>query len=107
MILAEKGDWDSTKDPQPLPPVAWVLRTAIPDSVEQKGGAAMFAQVGDRLVIASGQVGGTDRTGEVVDVRRPDGEPPYLVRWDHDGRKMLVFPGPQAFFIRHSSCLAL
>ena len=66
----------------------------------------MFAQVGDRLVMASDQVGGRDRTGEVVDVRRPGGKPPYLVRWDHDGREILVFPGPQAFFIRRSPLIA-
>jgi len=101
--LAEKGDWDSTKDPQPFPPVAWVLRTAIPDSLGQQGGRAMFAHVSDRLVIASSQVGGTDRTGEVVDVRCPNGKPPYLIQWDHDGRETLVSPGPQAYFVCRSS----
>jgi hypothetical protein len=31
--------------------------------------------------------------GDVVEVRGPDGQPPYLVRFD-DGRERLVYPGP-------------
>jgi hypothetical protein len=31
--------------------------------------------------------------GEVVEVRGPDGQPPFLVRFD-DGAERLMFPGP-------------
>jgi len=34
-----------------------------------------------------------DRMGDVVEVRGPDGQPPFLVRFD-DGHERLVFPGP-------------
>ena len=35
------------------------------------------------------------RRGEVLEVRGPHGEPPYLVRWA-DGHECLMFPGPDA-----------
>ncbi|MGR6998946.1 DUF1918 domain-containing protein [Yinghuangia aomiensis] len=35
------------------------------------------------------------RVGEVVEVRHPDGTPPYLVRWTDDDRETLFFPGPE------------
>ncbi|MDH6113220.1 hypothetical protein P3T36_001894 [Kitasatospora sp. MAP12-15] len=53
----------------------------------------MAAAVGDRLHIHSNAVGVADRTGEIIEVRGPDGEPPYLVRYE-DGTEALVFPGP-------------
>jgi len=31
----------------------------------------------------------------IIEIRGPDGTPPYLVRQD-DGHEMLVFPGPDA-----------
>ena len=37
----------------------------------------MKASVGDRLVLASSVVDGTVRDGTVIDVRHPDGSPPY------------------------------
>lgn len=52
----------------------------------------MQATVGDRLVIHGRQVGHADRRGEVLEVRGPDGAPPYLVRFD-DGHETLLFPG--------------
>jgi hypothetical protein len=55
----------------------------------------MRAEVGDRLHVHGRQVGTPDRTGEIVDVRGPDGGPPYLVRFP-DGHETLVFPGPDA-----------
>jgi hypothetical protein len=56
----------------------------------------MKAQVGDMLVVTSHHVGEPDRTGEVLEVRGPDGGPPYLVRWDDSGEEGLVFPGSDA-----------
>lgn len=63
----------------------------------------MYAQVGDRIVVCSDSVVEFDRTGEVTDVRRTDGHPPYLIRWDHDGNESLVFPASNAFFMHRSS----
>jgi hypothetical protein len=55
----------------------------------------MRAQVGDRLHVHGRTVGGGDRVGDIVEVRGPDGAPPYLVRFD-DGHERLVYPGPDA-----------
>ncbi len=43
---------------------------------------------------------GRDRIGEIIESQQADGSPPYLVRWDHNGKEVLLFPGEQAFFIR-------
>jgi hypothetical protein len=32
----------------------------------------------------------------VVEVRGPDGTPPFVVRWDDSGHEVLFFPGPDA-----------
>ncbi len=55
----------------------------------------MQASVGDRLHVHGNVVGAPDRTGEIVEIKGREGEPPYLVRFD-DGRTSLVFPGPDA-----------
>jgi hypothetical protein len=55
----------------------------------------MEAKVGDRLVIESNRVGQARKVAEVLEVRGPNGEPPYLVRWT-DGHEGLMFPGPDA-----------
>ncbi|NRQ37542.1 DUF1918 domain-containing protein [Nonomuraea sp. NN258] len=34
-----------------------------------------------------------DGRGEIVEVRGPDGQPPYIVRFP-DGRESSVYPGP-------------
>jgi hypothetical protein len=56
----------------------------------------MQANVGDQLVIRHPRLGGGERDGEILEVRGPDGSPPYLVRWDETGHEALVFPGPDA-----------
>lgn len=56
----------------------------------------MKAQVGDRLVIKGHRMGEPDRDAEILEVRGPDGSPPYYVRWSDDGHEGLVFPGPDA-----------
>ncbi|RPF22633.1 dsRBD fold-containing protein [Myceligenerans xiligouense] len=53
----------------------------------------MKAAVGDRIVTASGVVGGATRDGVVVECPHGDGSPPYRVRWSDDGEETLVFPG--------------
>lgn len=54
----------------------------------------MKAAVGDRIVTASGVVGGATRDGVVVECPHGDGTPPYRVRWSDTGEETLVFPGP-------------
>jgi hypothetical protein len=56
----------------------------------------MHASVGDRIVTASGVVGGAVRSGVVVDCPHDDGSPPYRVRWSDTGEETLVFPGPDS-----------
>jgi hypothetical protein len=55
----------------------------------------MFAQVGDWLLVESRTEGRHPRRGEIVEVPRSDGAPPYRVRWSAD-HVALVFPGPDA-----------
>ena len=55
----------------------------------------MRAQIGERLCIHGRTVGQHDQEGEIIEVRGPEGEPPYVVRFD-DGHEKLVFPGPDA-----------
>jgi hypothetical protein len=56
----------------------------------------MQAKVGDRLIIKGHYVGEPDRDAEILEVRGPEGGPPYLVRWEEDGHESLFFPGADA-----------
>ncbi len=56
----------------------------------------MRASVGDRIVIDGHHVGEPKRDCEVLDVRGPDGGPPYLVRWAENGHEALFFPSSDA-----------
>ncbi len=56
----------------------------------------MKAEVGDRLIMESVHVGEPRRIGVVLELRHPDGTPPYLVRWLDNGHEALVFPGPES-----------
>jgi hypothetical protein len=58
----------------------------------------MKADVGDRLVIRGRRVGDPDRTGEVLEVRGPEG--PYLVQWSEDEHVGLFFPSAGTFVER-------
>jgi len=60
-----------------------------------EGGVVMRAVVGDRLRVHGRATGTSDQTAEIIEVRGPDGAPPYLVRHD-DGQEGLVFPGSDA-----------
>ncbi|MEV6431058.1 MULTISPECIES: DUF1918 domain-containing protein [unclassified Nocardia] len=55
----------------------------------------MMANVGDQLLVHGHVVGQGDRHGEIIEVRGPEGGPPYLVRFT-DGHESLVYPGPDA-----------
>jgi hypothetical protein len=61
----------------------------------------MQATVGDQIVIHSQHVDEQVRSGEIIDVRGPDGSPPFVVRWG-DGHEALLYPGPDAE-VHHSS----
>ncbi len=57
----------------------------------------MHAKVGDRIVILAQTIGKrVARDCEVLEVRGPDGTPPYLVRWGDNGHVALFFPGSDA-----------
>ncbi len=59
----------------------------------------MQAHVGDVLIIEANTVGTPPRRGKILQVRSPDGSPPYVVRWE-DGHEGLTFPGPDAHLAR-------
>ena len=52
----------------------------------------MHAAVGERIVVRSRHQGERDREGEVLEVRGPDGHPPYVVRWASTGAQCLFYP---------------
>ena len=59
----------------------------------------MQATVGDQILIHNQHLDEPVRSGEIIDVRGPDGAPPFFVRWD-DGHEALIYPGPDAE-VRH------
>jgi hypothetical protein len=61
----------------------------------------MIAQKGDRVVVRGHTVGTPVREAEVLEVRHPDGSPPYVVRWSDSGQEALFFPGADAY-IEHA-----
>ncbi|WP_216207328.1 DUF1918 domain-containing protein [Amycolatopsis aidingensis] len=56
----------------------------------------MRACQGDWLVVKGAVVGNPDQRGQIVEVRGPDGAPPYVVRWLADDHVSVLFPGPDA-----------
>lgn len=60
----------------------------------------MRAAVGDKLVIRGHAVGQPEKHATIVEVRGPDGEPPFVIHWDDDppdpALDHLFFPGPDA-----------
>ncbi|MDO8144232.1 MULTISPECIES: dsRBD fold-containing protein [Isoptericola] len=56
----------------------------------------MKASVGDRIITASGVVGGAVRDGVVTELHHDDGSPPYTVRWSDTEEESLVYPGPDS-----------
>jgi hypothetical protein len=61
---------------------------------------AMHAFIGDRIVVRSTHDGGPGRDGEIIEVERANGRPPYRVRWHDTGHVSLFFPGPDAYVDR-------
>ena len=62
----------------------------------------MQATIGDRICIHGHAVGHPDKSGEIIEVRGTQGEPPYLVKFDN-GQTRLIFPGPDAVIQRPAS----
>ncbi len=62
----------------------------------------MRAAVGDQIVLPGRHVGDAERRGQVLEVRGPDGAPPYLVRWE-DHHEAVVYPGPEVRVLHASS----
>ncbi|MGO8875174.1 MAG: DUF1918 domain-containing protein [Acidimicrobiales bacterium] len=56
----------------------------------------MQAKLGDHIVIKGHHIGEADHDCEVIEVRGPDGGPPYVVRWQDSGQEGLYFPGSDA-----------
>jgi hypothetical protein len=56
----------------------------------------MSAQPGDRLVVHGHHLGEPERDAEILEVRGPDGGPPYLVRWQDTGVVATLYPGSDA-----------
>ena len=52
----------------------------------------MRAIMGDRIIIRGRTVETPDKHGEIIEVRGPDGQPPYLVRFG-EGHQSVVYPG--------------
>ena len=65
----------------------------------------MHAFIGDRIVVRCTDLGGPGRDGEIIEVERTNGRPPYRVRWADTGRVSLFFPGLDAYVApRGRSC---
>jgi nucleotide-binding universal stress UspA family protein len=75
-------------------------RPGSPGTTRSEEESAMYAHVGDRIVVRSNHLGGSVRDGEVIEVEHADGRPPYLVRWSDTGHESLFFPGPDAYVDR-------
>lgn len=58
----------------------------------------MQAKVGDKLLVHGRKVGDAEQHSTIIEVRGPDGGPPYLVR-HADGSEGLVFPGPDCVVV--------
>lgn len=55
----------------------------------------MHAQPGDVLIVEGQTVGQHAKRATILEVRSPDGSPPYRVRWQ-DGHEGFTYPGPDA-----------
>ncbi|WP_250280946.1 MULTISPECIES: DUF1918 domain-containing protein [unclassified Frankia] len=54
------------------------------------------AHPGDTLVIHGRTLGRPERSGEILEVRSPSGDPPFLVSWSDSDHVSFTYPGPDA-----------
>lgn len=66
-------------------------RTTRPDS--DVGASSPEVTVGDRIVVHGHHVGEHDRIGEILEVRGAGATRSFLVRWDDDGHRSIIWPG--------------
>jgi hypothetical protein len=59
----------------------------------------MKAAPGDWLMIESTHLNEQKRHGLILEVRGPDGSPPYLVRWDDSKAETVVIPSAGAHIL--------
>jgi hypothetical protein len=65
----------------------------------------MKASVGDEVVVESAVLSGTVRRGRVVEVRHPDGTPPFVVEWHDTGERTVFVPGPDTRVVPAASAV--
>ncbi len=65
----------------------------------------MKASPGDELTVKGRHQGDEDRHGTIIEVRGPDGAPPYLVRWSDD-RETVFFPASGTIAEHHPAASA-
>jgi uncharacterized protein DUF1918 len=58
--------------------------------------SSLRAAPGDRLIIREHHAGEPGRDAEILEVLGDDGRPPYVVRWEDDGRVSRFYPGSDA-----------
>jgi CBS domain-containing protein len=80
------------ESPLPVPVHA---ESGSPQPGPEKAGPTgrMRAKVGDEVVVHGRTTEIPKRTGEILGVGTPAGDPPYRIRWD-DGRVSFFYPGP-------------
>ncbi|MET9258586.1 DUF1918 domain-containing protein [Amycolatopsis sp. NPDC004079] len=59
----------------------------------------MRAQPGDWLVVKGVRLDLPEQRGRIVATGKPDGSPPFTVRWLADDRVTTVFPGSDAIVL--------
>ena len=59
----------------------------------------MKAKVGDFLVVKGTTTERHDQHAEIIEVRTPDGSPPYVVRWLVTNHEATVYPGCDAVVV--------
>ena len=59
----------------------------------------MKATPGDWLMIEGTHLSDPKRHGLILEVRGPDGAPPYLVRWDDSDAETVVIPSAGAHIL--------
>lgn len=59
--------------------------------------STLSASPGDRLVVRGHRQGEVEHDAEILEVLGEDGAPPYLVRWEADGRVSRVYPSSDIY----------
>lgn len=65
----------------------------------------MKAKIGDKIVVSGHHVGDSPREAEILVIEGVDDEPPYRVRWLHDGHEGSYIPGSDASVKHHPDSL--